>query len=154
MDAKHVNVFIEAALSTLETTAQTSAKAFDDPYLKKEPVAKGDITGVISITGDYNGSVSITYSEKLILHVVTTMFGEEMTEINDEIKDAVGELTNMISGQATTKLTELGRSLKAELTDVILGGQHSLNHMTGYPVVAMSYETENGDFTMEFCFEE
>ena len=109
---------------------------------------------VISISGNYNGTVSITYSEKLILHVVTTMFGEEMTEINDEIKDAVGELTNMISGQATTKLAELGTSLKAELTDVIMGGQHPLEHISGRPVVAMSYQTDNGDFTMEFCFEE
>jgi len=99
MDAKHVNAFIEAALSILETTAQTPAKAFDDPFLKEKPAAKGDITGIISISGNYNGTVSITYSEKLILHVVSTMFGEEMTEINDDIKDAVGELTNMISGQ-------------------------------------------------------
>lgn len=154
MDAKHVNVFIEAALSTLETTAQTSAKVFEDPYLKEKAEAKGDITGVISISGSYNGSVSITYSEKLILHVVSTMFGEEMTEMNDEIKDAVGELTNMISGQATTKLTELGTSLKAELTDVVMGTQHPLKHIADRPVVAMSYQTENGDFTMEFCFEE
>lgn len=154
MNAKHVNAFIEAAFSILETTAQTSAKAFDNPYLKEKPIAKGDITGVISISGNYSGKVSITYSEKLILHVVTTMFGEEMMEINDEIKDAVGELTNMISGQATTKLTELGTSLKAELTDVIMGGQHPLDHIAGRPVVAMSYQTDNGDFTMEFCFEE
>jgi chemotaxis protein CheX len=154
MDAKHVNVFIEAILSILETTAQTSAKAFDNPYLKEEPIAKGDITGVISISGNYNGTVSITYSEKLILHAVSVMFGEEMTEINDEIKDAVGELTNMISGQATTKLADLGTSLKAELTDVVMGSQHPLEHISGRPVIAMSYQTDNGDFTMEFCFEE
>ena len=40
MDAKHVNVFIEAAFSILETTAQTSAKAFDNPYLKEEAHCK------------------------------------------------------------------------------------------------------------------
>jgi len=32
------------------------------------------------------------------------MFGEEMKEINNEIADAVGELTNMISGQARKEL--------------------------------------------------
>lgn len=28
------------------------------------------------------------------------MLGEEIKELNEEIKDAVGEITNMISGQA------------------------------------------------------
>ena len=35
------------------------------------------------------------------------MFGEEMNEINHEITNAVGELTNMISEQARKKQGEL-----------------------------------------------
>ena len=46
---------------------------------------------------------------------VTNMLGEEIEEMNEEIKDAVGEITNMISGQARKKLDEQGMSLKAAI---------------------------------------
>jgi len=38
------------------------------------------------------------------------MFAETITELNDEVKDAVGELSNMISGQARQKLELIGRN--------------------------------------------
>jgi hypothetical protein len=36
-----------------------------------------------------------------------------MKELNEEIKDAAGEISNMISGQARQRLEELGISLQA-----------------------------------------
>ncbi|MFH2065497.1 MAG: chemotaxis protein CheX [Pseudomonadota bacterium] len=152
MDADLVKPFVEATLHILETTASTSAKA-RKPYLKRELPAKGVISGVIELTGDFNGIISISFSEKLILAVVSSMFGEKMTEVNDEIKDAVGEMTNMISGQVTTKMTELGKTLKAKLSTVVMGSPHNVQFIENRPVIAMPYFTENGDFTIEVSFE-
>lgn len=137
----------------LETTASTTAKS-RKPYLKREPAATGAISGVIALSGDFNGIISISFSEELILSVVSKMFGEEMTEVNDEIKDAVGEISNMISGQVTTKMTELGKSLKAQLSTVMMGTPHKLTYIENRPVIAMPYITENGNFTIEVSFEE
>jgi len=68
----------------------------EKPYPKKDNIAQGDVSGVVGFTGDANGTVSVTFDELCILKIVSSMFGEEMTAINDEIADAVGELTNMI----------------------------------------------------------
>jgi chemotaxis protein CheX len=35
------------------------------------------------------------------------MFGEEMTELNAEVADAVGELFNTVSGQARVELEKI-----------------------------------------------
>ena len=56
--------------------------------------------------------------------------------------------------EAALSILETKVQTKAEIPDVIMGGQHTLNHMFGRPLTAMSYQTDNGDFTMEFCFEE
>jgi chemotaxis protein CheX len=77
-----------------------------------------------------------------------------MKEMNDEIKDAVGEIANMISGQARQKLEELGRSLEAAIPTVIMGKNHTINHVTKSPVVAVPFITNNGAFTIEVCLEE
>ncbi len=152
MEADHVNSFVEAAINILETMASTSVKA-KKPYVKYDAAAKGDISGIIDLSGDFKGTIAVSFTEKLILSIVSTMFGEEMTELNDDIKDAMGEITNMISGQVTTKLAELGKSLKAETSKVIMGKSHSIEHLKDHPVIALPYKTENGEFTIEICFE-
>ncbi len=98
MDAKIVNPFINATLNVLGTMAFVKAES-GKPYLKNDDIAQGDVSGVVGFTGESNGTVSVTFDERCILKIVSNMFGEEMTQINNEITDAVGELTNMISGR-------------------------------------------------------
>ena len=77
-----------------------------------------------------------------------------MKEINEEIKDAVGEITNIISGQARQKLEELGTSLKAAIPTVITGKDHIISHITPFSIYAVDFCGDNGEFTIEVCFEE
>lgn len=153
MDVKLINPFINATLHVLETMASTKPEA-GKPYLKKDEVARGDVTGIIGLTGEVNGTISVSFTENSILFIVSRMFGEEMKELNEEIKDAVGEITNMISGQARKELEELGRSLKAAIPTVIMGKNHSISHISSSPIIAIPFGTDNGDFTIEVCFEE
>lgn len=151
MDANLVNPFIEATLNVLETTASTEAKA-GVPFLKRSRGALGPVTGMISLTGEFRASVALSFEGKGILAIVSKMFGEELTELNDEIKDAVGEIANMISGQVTNSIASLGDSLKATLSEVIVKDNHTIPHLDGYPVVAFPFKTETGSFTIEMCF--
>jgi chemotaxis protein CheX len=152
MDVKFVNPFINATVNVLETMAFTKAEA-GKPYLKNEEVASGDVSGVIGLTGEVMGTISVSFTEKSILAIVSNMLGEEIKELNEEIKDAVGEITNMISGQARQELEQLGRSLQAAIPSVIMGKNHSITHVTSHPVVAVPFSTSNGAFTIEICFE-
>ena len=152
MDVKLINPFIESTLHVLQTIASTNADP-GKPFLKNDNVARGDVSGVIGLTGDVSGMISVSFSENCILKIVSCMFGEEMKELNDEIKDAVGEISNMISGQARQKLEELGTSLQAAIPSVIMGKNHSITHMTKFPIIALPFETPSGDFTIEVCFE-
>ena len=153
MNVKFVNPFIGATLNVLETMASVKAKA-GKPYLKKERVAKGDISGVIGLTGDVKGTISVSFSEKSILYIVSNMLGEEITELNEEIKDATGEISNMISGKARQELDTMGRTLKSAIPSVVMGKNHTITHMTTHPVVAIPFDTDNGSFTIEVCFED
>jgi len=153
MDANLINPFIDATLNVLGTMASTKAQA-GKPYIKKDKVARGDVTGVIGLTGEARGSISVSFSEKSILAIVSNMFGEEIKELNEEIKDAAGEITNMISGQARKILDELGRTLHGAIPSVIMGKNHALTHMTTSPIIAIPFSTDNGDFTIEVCIED
>ncbi len=152
MDVKLINPFINATANVLETMAFVTVTP-GKPYLKTDNVAKGDVTGVIGLTGVANGTISVTFCEDCILDIVSNMFGEEMKTLDSEISDAVGELTNMISGQARKELEEVGRVFKAAIPSVVTGKNHSVTHYTDGPKIAIPFSTDNGNFTIEVCFE-
>ncbi len=154
MDVTLIKPFVDATLNVLETMAFTKAQA-GKPYLKTDEVAHGDVSGVLGLTGEGKGTISVSFSEECILPIVSNMLGEKMDAMTDDIKDAVGEITNMIAGQARMKLDQMGKKLKAAIPTVIVGQNHTITHMTQQPVMAIPFNTDNGAaFTIEVSFGE
>jgi len=152
MDVKLINPFLSATLNVLETMAFVKAEA-GKPYLKKDNIAKGDVSGVVGLTGGANGTVSVTFDEACILNIVSSMFGEEMKELNRDISDAVGEITNMISGQARQQIEKTGKTIHGAIPTVITGKNHNLISMTKGPKIAIPFKTDAGSFIVEVCLE-
>lgn len=152
-EADVVKPLITAASTVLETMAFTPVRA-GRPYVKQDSVARGDVTGIVGLTGEASGTISVSFTEGSILQIVSNMFGEKIDEINEEIGDAVGEITNMISGQSRKILEEQGRSVEAAIPTVIMGKGHTVTHMTKQSVTAIPFATDHGEFTIEVCFED
>lgn len=152
MDANLINPFINATTNVLSTMAFVDCTV-GKPYLKKDDEARGDVTGVIGITGDSNGTIAVTFDRSSILKIASNMFGEKVTALNHEVADAVGELVNMISGQARRELEECGRLFHAAIPTVISGNGHCVTHYTDGPKIAIPFTTDDGNFTIEVCLE-
>lgn len=151
VDAALINPFIEAALKVLKTTATLEGRT-KPPYIKKDQKALGPITGCILLSGEPKISLALTFSASCILTAVSRMFGEELTEINEEIRDAVGEMMNQVCGQANNSLAQSGISRKAELSRVLSGENHLIEHGGAGPVLLIPIETPSGAFFMEVFF--
>jgi len=152
VDVRLINPFINATINVLETMAFMKVSA-GKPYVKQDNTAVGDVTGILGLTGVAHGTIAVTFEEKCILTVVSNMLGETMDQLNEDIADAVGELTNMISGQARKELDELGKVFKAAIPSVITGRNHTIRHYVDGPKIAIPFETNGGEFTIEVCFD-
>lgn len=151
MKVEYINPFLRATQHVLKTMAFTDAIA-GKPYVKKDQIAGGDVSGIIGITGETDGSLSISFSESCICFVVSNMFGETIKELNKEVEDAVGEITNMISGDARRELAEQGMSLQGAIPTVVSGKDHRVKHMAKGPSIAIPFSTKAGHFVVEVCF--
>nr|WP_319493634.1 chemotaxis protein CheX [uncultured Desulfobacter sp.] len=152
MDVALVNPFIEGTLHILDTTALVKVKP-EPPFLKRNTAHCADISGLLTVEGDLEATVAISFTEKSILGVVSAMFGEEMTEINDEITDAVGEICNMVAGHVTTKIGELGKKVKVKFVNVVTGPTEKILHTdTGSHVIAVPFRTTKGKVLLEICY--
>ncbi len=59
----------------------------------------------IGITGDLNGEVLYSFPEESTLAIVKMLSGMELTEIDEFVTSALGEISNIISGNAVTDLS-------------------------------------------------
>ncbi|MDI6762185.1 MAG: chemotaxis protein CheX [Thermodesulfobacteriota bacterium] len=150
MKVELINPFLEATVSVLKTMASLIPVP-GKPYIKKGGTATGDVSGIVGITGDTEGSICITFSRECILLIISQMLGENQLEINDEVKDAVGELTNMISGDSRRRLEEMGHHFQGAIPSVISGRGHEIRHITKGPILSIPFNTHAGSFTVEVC---
>ncbi len=150
MDVRFINPFLDGAKEVLKTMAFIDASA-GKAYLKKEDIAHGDVSGIIGITGDAIGSLAVSFHTPCICGIVSNMLGESHTEPSREVLDAVGELTNMISGVARTHMEKNGLSVYAAIPSVVVGEGHTINHILKAPSIVIPFATPCGDFVVDVC---
>jgi chemotaxis protein CheX len=150
MDVRYINPFLSGTLEVLQKFSNVKATP-KKPYLKKTDVAFGDVSGIIGLTGDIVGSLAISFQEDCILGILTAMFGEIHMEVGHETYDAVGEITNMISGNARSKLEKEGLTVFAAIPAVVTGARHSINHILKMPSIVIPFSTEHGDLVVDVC---
>ena len=126
----------------------------DGPQLKTSDLPPGDITGLIPMSSPRaTGTLAVSFSEKVILHIAENMLGEKFTSINDEIADLVGELTNMVTGGAKQMLESKGYDFDMATPTVITGRGQKISHVNhNGGVVIIPFSTDVGDFYVEICF--
>ncbi len=153
MKSDFINPFLDAIINILETMAQTTAKP-QKPFIKKDAVALGIVTGMIGMAGEQTkGSMAISFSEGAILHVASNMLGETFAEVDDTVVDMVGEITNMVTGGAKRGLSEKGYKFDLAIPTMISGKDHQIHHKTKGPILIVPFDTEAGNFVVEVCFE-
>ncbi len=150
MDVKFINPFLQGTVEVLKKMA------FMEPtpgrvYLKETNIAAGDVSGIIGITGDATGSLAISFSEVCICNIVSRMLGEVHTKASQEVFDAVGEITNMISGVARTHMEKEGMMVFAAIPSVIFGKNHTIDHILDSPSIIIPFSTEKGTFVVDVC---
>lgn len=74
------------------------------------------------------GSLSITFEQGLILEIMQNMLGENPGNINEEVTDLVGEITNMVTGGAKNLLSDKGYEFEMATPVVVSGIGHKISH--------------------------
>ena len=144
--------FVQATINVLSSMTGLSPVP-GKPYIKNTDKAQGDVSAIVGITGCKSGAIALSFSQSCAIALVKGMLGDAIEDIIADTRDAVGEITNMISGQARATLSEMGLPLQGSTPSIIFGANHSLSFPVQVTTVAIPFETDYGTFTLEFCFQ-
>jgi len=150
MDVKFINPFLYGTMEVLEKMALIKPVA-GKPFIKTDDTACGDVSGIIGMTGDAIGSLALTFNEECIIYITNKMLSENHTELNKEVLETAGELTNIISGAARKMMEKDDLKVFAAIPTIIFGKGHTLRHIIKGPSIVLPFQTEKGTFVIDVC---
>jgi chemotaxis protein CheX len=146
MDVSYVNPFVVSTIETLQKMLNIESKA-GRLSLKDTSTHCFDVTGVIGLTGEAAGSICLSFPQDVAFKAVSALLGMQVTMMGDEITDGIGELVNIVAGNAKQYLTKYNLSIS--LPKVVVGRNHSIASMSGVPTIVVPILSSLGEFAME-----
>jgi chemotaxis protein CheX len=146
MRVEYINPFIASLTHTFRTMLECEVQR-GQPSLKDDKTPKYDVSGIIGLSGKAIGTVVLSLSEAVALKAASTMLMSEITSINADVVDAVGELTNVIAGGAKAQLEEYHMSVS--LPNVITGRNHEIRFPSTITPICVPFDTVWGPLSLE-----
>lgn len=131
----------------------------EESFVRDEKNVSTDLISSLHFFGDkYMGKIAIFCSGGTSCHISNAMLGTETTEVNEEIKDGMGEIVNMIAGLAKVKLLDTLGDIHL-LTPWVIAGRHltiaspensggelALDSQAGFSWIMTKVKFEKGTF--------
>lgn len=146
MRAEYINPFVSSLKNAFQTMLDCEARR-GGITLKKDNRAAYPVSGVIGLSGRAVGTVVLSFSEAVALKAASALLLCEAGSLNEDVLDAVGELTNMVAGAAKAQLEEL--ELQVSLPNVITGAGHEVHFPSNVQPISIAFETDWGPLTLE-----
>lgn len=145
MKAEYINPFI---MSTLDVfTKMLDCQLTRGPiFLKDQHAPEHQVSGIIGLSGKAAGTVVLSLSRETALSVAEVLLLERPQEINAEVRDAVGELANMVAGGAKSQLEDLKMTLSIP---TVVTGRFSVEFPSASPPICIPFDCPWGSLTLE-----
>jgi chemotaxis protein CheX len=146
MKVEYINPFLISTISTFKTMLGCVLTR-GTPYIKTGSQPEHEVSGLIGLSGKAQGTVVLGLGREAAIRAAEAMLQERPPDINGDVVDAVGELTNIIAGGAKAQLEHL--DLSVSLPSVITGKSHSIQFPTKVTPLCIPFESEWGLVTVE-----
>jgi len=146
MDVKFINAFVGSIINVFKTMLDEDVKV-DKPVLKKDELVTAEVSGIIGLSGEVQGSVVLSFEADVACKIASQFAGADMTIDSADFSDAIGELANMVAGNAKKDFT--GYDASISLPSVIIGKGHKVSQSKAWPYLVIPCSTDMGTFNVE-----
>ncbi len=139
--------FSKATCEVFKLMLDLDASAGDPHTLLNIHEAKDDIKVAVEITGDLTGDIYYRFPKETTLKMVNIMSGMEFDQVDEFVTSALGEIANIISGNAMTTLSEQNVSCDI-LPPRFLYGEEPLPPLVFQDMTVIDVNTYIGDVSL------
>jgi chemotaxis protein CheX len=143
--------FSDATVKVFDTMLSVKV-ACKEPKVLAEGSPTSDVTGIITFSGDLVGAMLVTFPTATAKAVVKRFASREAGVRDPDFLDAVGELANIIAGQAKNRYDDTNAMIS--IPSVVCGQDHYVNRRKQCPWVVIGADCELGKFIVAVSIQE
>jgi len=151
MDPSMITPFVNAIQNVFSTMFQLPVEV-GNPSIKPDRKATHDVSGIIGVSGEMVGTIVLSMPSDTAESIVSLFTGMEVDTESPDFADAVGELVNMISGNAKAEFQR--KSVSISCPSVVIGSGHTIAVQSGTPCVLIPCTTDCGEVVLEVALRE
>ncbi|MEO6809558.1 MAG: chemotaxis protein CheX [Isosphaeraceae bacterium] len=151
--AQIIEPFISAAQMTLSELARTDL-AVRSVYRVNDPRTLADLSAVIGVTADDSGVLVLSFPNDTATALARRVLADAVPALDDDlVRDCLGELANIVAGQAKTLLADTPYQLVLSTPSVLSGAGLGIGSKPGTDGLIVVFRSDAGDFALQVCLD-
>lgn len=152
MKVEYINPFVTASFDILKAVGNYNPVK-GKLVLKNKPVPSYGVSVIVGVIGEVKGQVIYSLSEETAKNIASAMMmGMPVDAFDEMAKSAISELSNMITGNASTALASQGLEIDISPPTLVTGNNVMITTGTVQTIV-VPVETEAGIFEINIALE-
>ncbi len=141
MNAEHINPFLVSATKILKDMCFIDSK-IGKPFLTDCQFSADSVIIVIGVTGEMRGQVLIEMKLNVACDIASKMCMMPVTEMDELSKSAIGELGNMVMGNAATIFSTKGIGIDITPPVLAMGNMSFSNFQSKNICIPLVYDAD------------
>lgn len=153
IDTKAADAITQATISffrTMLTMEVTHGEATDSIG----PASNPSLSATIGISGDLSGSMSLHVHPDVAGNIMEAWLGERLAPETAECRDGIGEIVNIVLGDAKTTMSSGNINFTFSIPHVIFGSEYQINYPSDVSVQNIGFQSPAGTFEVEIVSRE
>lgn len=152
MKVEYINPFVTASFDILKAVGNYNPVK-GKLVLKSKPVPSYGVSVIVGVIGEVKGQIIYSLSEDTAKNIASAMMmGMPVDAFDEMAKSAISELSNMITGNASTALASQGLEIDISPPTLVTGNNVMITTGTVQTIV-VPVETEAGIFEINIALE-
>ena len=124
----------------------------EDVVYQKKVEINSNITSMIGLGGGLKGLLAVHCPSSVATKITSAFLGMDVEEIDDDVKDAIGEIANMVAGNLKVSYAAVDVNIELAIPTSIVGDSFYVSGIADATRVVVPFLMENEIFWVELMY--
>lgn len=124
----------------------------DVPIIGKGGEIDSNLSSMLGLGGGIRGVLALHCPASVAEGITGAFLGMEVTELNDDVKDAIGEIVNMVAGNLKIFFAKTGIDVQLAIPTSVIGESYHTSGLFGANRIVVPFSNEHGPFWVELKY--
>ncbi len=111
-----------------------------------------NLTSMIGLGGGIRGVLAVHCPENVAKAITGDFLGMDVDELDDDVKDAIGEITNMVAGNLKVSYSKVDINVELAIPTSIVGDSFHVSGIADAQRVVVPMTIKHGEFWIELMY--